>query len=366
MESGTHDPKKQEKYDREKISSSVVNRLFQKGHRFSFFQAVSLLEKLYKDAAHPGEEGPLNQEKIRFHASSRQSFPASDISKVEHIQRDDRDYVRMILNFMGLYGVDSPLPTYFSEIISRVPDEDVDTEEEPDEEESGIKALRKFLDIFDHRIYSLFYRSWMKYRYHLQFEPEAKDNYSRYLLSFLGLGTQDSQRIFGKKISRLIAYSGIMSQNTRCADGLAGFLSEYYYGVEVEILEFIPQWISIPDQYRARLNSRQPLILGEDTTIGHQIMDYNNKFRVVLGPISFEMLIKFLPGKRNFRELCNLIYLYTSRKLSFDVQFVMKKTEVPPLQLKSEDDREINAQLGLTTWLGEPQSEKVQLTLSPY
>ncbi|VFS79569.1 Uncharacterized protein conserved in bacteria [Raoultella planticola] len=58
---------------------------------------------------------------------------------------------------MGMYGVDSPLPTaYLDDITQR---------------REGHEALQGFLDIFSHRILTQFYRIWRKYSYPATFEP---------------------------------------------------------------------------------------------------------------------------------------------------------------------------------------------------
>ena len=59
----------------------ILDKLFQSGYRFSFFQAVYILERLYRDSALPGEGGPLSQERIRFRANPKRSFPVPPFGK---------------------------------------------------------------------------------------------------------------------------------------------------------------------------------------------------------------------------------------------------------------------------------------------
>ena len=352
-----------------KESTPIIDKLFQKGYRFNFFQAVYLLDKLHQSSASPGEEGPLSEELIRFRASSKLSFPPVDVYSIE--RKDGKpiqditgrpEIVRIVLSFMGLYGVHSPLPSYFSEVIALV--DDRDDEHEPDyvAGDMGIRALRRFLDIFDHRMYSLFYRAWKKYRYHLQFRERARDSMSQCMLSLLGLGTPALQDLVGVEASRLIAYTGIIGQKVHCAAGLRGLLSDYFGGIGVDITEFIPRWVVISEQYRPRLgldHSGTKARLGETVTIGERIRDLSGKFRIALGPLNLERFRRFLPGGTDSQELCDLVRFYAPDQLSFDIRLILRKEEVPPLRLGAG-----LAQLGWTSWLGRPHENIVSIVFS--
>ncbi len=121
------------------------------------------------------------------------------------------------------------------------------------------ELICQFLDIFDHRVYSLYYRSWKKYRYHLQFEAAGEDDLSQYMLSLIGLGTPALQELVGVEVSRLISYAGILGQRNRCAVGLQQMLSDYFYGIDARIIQFMPRWVNVPEQYRARLGTQRRL-----------------------------------------------------------------------------------------------------------
>jgi type VI secretion system protein ImpH len=90
-------------------------------------------------------------------------FPASELKAVEYDEDDDSKPPRVRTTFMGMYGVDSPLPTaYLDDITQR---------------REGHEALQGFLDIFSHRILTQFYRIWRKYSYPATFEPGGTDTF---------------------------------------------------------------------------------------------------------------------------------------------------------------------------------------------
>lgn len=76
-------------------------------------------------------------------------FPASELKAVEYDEADDSRPPVIRTTFMGLYGVDSPLPTAYLDDIAQ--------------HREGHEALQGLLDIFSHRIMTQFYRIWRKY-----------------------------------------------------------------------------------------------------------------------------------------------------------------------------------------------------------
>ena len=61
---------------------------------------------------------------------------------------------------MGLYGPSSPLPNHYTEdVLWASADED---------------AARSFLDLFNHRLISLVFRAWEKYRQPFRFAQSGR------------------------------------------------------------------------------------------------------------------------------------------------------------------------------------------------
>jgi type VI secretion system protein ImpH len=105
---------------------------------------------------------------VRFAPHPGMGFPASELKAVEYDEDDSGKPPVIRTTFMGMYGVDSPLPTaYLDDITQR---------------REGHDALQGFLDIFSHRILTQFYRIWRKYSYPATFEPGGSDSISQSLL----------------------------------------------------------------------------------------------------------------------------------------------------------------------------------------
>ena len=81
----------------------------------------------------------------------------------------------MMVNFMGLTGPQGVLPYVYSELIlERVRAKD--------------RSLAAFLDIFNHRAISLFYRAWQRTRFPVNYAAGVRDYFSQYLRDLLGTG----------------------------------------------------------------------------------------------------------------------------------------------------------------------------------
>ena len=137
----------------------------------------------------------------------------------------------MTVNFMGLTGHMGVLPRVYTELIlSRLRARD--------------RTLADFYDIFNHRMISLFYQGWEKYRSSVTYEREGQDRLSSYFMSLIGLGTDGLQNRMVVRDDSLLFYSGLLSQQQRSAVGLRGVLQDYF-AVPVEVEQFVGTWRSI-------------------------------------------------------------------------------------------------------------------------
>lgn len=297
----------------------LIERLLNESYNFNFFQAVALLEELY---ASEKIINPIESGRIRFMPDTSIAFPPNDIAFInEHKGR-----VYFILSFMGLVGASSPLPVYFSEYLSRQPE--------------GGEALYDFLTMFNHRIYSLFYRAWKKYHFMRSFTRDASDPFTRQVSLLSGLQSREDlspQRL------RLLAYCGIFSGKSRSRSALEAVLSDYFDGVPVKIREFMPRW--------AKLKNLTPLgeqyRLGNNSILGDSIHDYSGKFRVVFGPLKRDVYETFLANSKNISEVKKLIDTFIADPLEYDIEVQLQSMELIPVELGAD-----NARLGETSALG--------------
>jgi type VI secretion system protein ImpH len=290
------------------------------------------------DVAKVGHGGPPSAEALRFRPQLSFEFPASDITSTE-VVKDSEGRRRLLVEttFMGLYGSASPLPSYFTEDLLQEREED--------------SLVRGFLDLFHHRLISFLYRCWAKYRYFVQFERGADDEFSRRVLSVMGLGLPGAEGKAWIPPARVLRYAGLLSRTPCSLATLRCLLSDYFEDVAVDVEPFVPRWVVIPTHSRCRLGV-QACRLGEDSQLGERVLDYSGKFRVTVGPLSCERYFDFLPGGKRLTELESLVRLACSDLLEFEVELKLEAVGVPEPRLYGQAG---SLRLGHTAWLGAPE-----------
>jgi type VI secretion system protein ImpH len=319
----------------------LKRKMLEEGYLFDFFRLVHLLETWLGRPVPLGRGGPFRAEGLRLQPDPSLVFSPADVRRVEEPAAADQGeekhrpvpwQYRIVVNFMGLYGVASPTPVYLTELIGFT---DVDAGE-----------LTDFLDLFNHRILSLFYRAWLKYRYPWRYEPGGLDEVSGHLLSFIGLADPAVRARTGLPTSRLLRYLGLLSLHTRPPVGLKLMVSDHFGGVQTRVEERIFRWVTIPPEGRNRLGAANST-LGVDLSVGERVPDRAGKFRLSIGPLLFAEYLGFLPDRAKFREACLLSRLWVGERFDYDVELVVRRDEIPEMQMAEGSV----ARLGWTSWV---------------
>lgn len=326
---------------------ALADRLFEEPYLFDFFQAVRLLERLRAGRTPVGHDGPPRDEVVRFAAHLSLTFPPSAIHSLDPPPDtgDDRPTAppRMTTPFMGLVGAGGVLPTVYTETLIGP---------------AGRRhaAARAFLDLFHHRLVSLFYRSWEKYNVPALWERGQRggtgrvgdDPFSRRIFDLIGLGLGPLRDRLAVPDGALLYYAGFFAQQHRPAGVLEALVRDYF-GRPAAVLTFVGQWLRLPADQQTRAGSAGAFNrLGVDTVVGSTVWDEQSKFRVRLGPLGLADFRAFLPGGDLSAELMDLVRFHAPGELDFDVQLVLRAPEVPGCLLSSGGEA---AQLGRSAWL---------------
>jgi type VI secretion system protein ImpH len=347
---------------------TVAERLFQEPFGFDFFQAVRVLERLRPKAAPVGRAGPAAAEAVRFRAYQSLSFPPSSIRSLEAASADVSPI--MTVTFMGLTGPNGVLPRHYTELLMRL---------EKDLRGPEKFALRDWLDLFNHRFISLFFRAWEKYRFEVAYArgrraDEEPDPFTGCLLSLAGFGLpalRDRLHVTSARVDHegrpreqvlarvdtfaLAYYSGLLSHRPRCALGLESLLQDYFR-LPVRVVQFQGEWLRLGTDKQSRLGDEAGSArLGVTAVVGARVWDVQGKIRIRLGPLTYAQYRTLMPDRRPFRErktffeLAHLVRTYAGPELDFDVQLVLRADEAPELQLPVETGE--GPQLGWNSWL---------------
>ncbi|HVO98279.1 MAG TPA: type VI secretion system baseplate subunit TssG [Bryobacteraceae bacterium] len=303
-------------------------------HRFQFFQAVRLIERLLPDRAPVGRFVSPDKEVMRFAAHSSFRFPASQIQNILW----DGDVPVLVVNFMGLTGPMGVLPLYYTElIIDRLRNRD--------------RAMAEFFDLFNHRMISLFYQAWEKYRFTIAYERGERDRFSHHLMDLIGIGTSNLDKRLRVEDDSLLFYSGLLSLRPRSAAAVQRILEDYF-DVPVAVEQFTGAWFRLSAKDlcvfdRASTESEQ---LGGGAIVGDEIWHQQSGVRLHIGPMPLEKYLDFLPTGSAYEPLRSLAEFAGRGELDFEVRLILKQDEVPACELGKPGEDAEAPRLGWTSW----------------
>jgi type VI secretion system protein ImpH len=313
--------------------TELGQELAERAHSFEFFQAVTLLQRLSPGLRAVGGFSSPEEEAVHFRANQRLGFPASEIQKLEVPEGAPAE---MTVNFMGLTGPSGLLPYTFTELIL----------ERARAKDFGLAA---FLDIFNHRAVSLFYRAWQKARFPVTYSAGSRDLFTQYLLDLVGMGTaglQDRQEI---EDQALLHYVSLIGMQGRSAIALEQILADYFE-VPVEVQQFSGAWYGIDRNTQCRMQDEESpsTQVGCGAMVGDALWDRQARVRIRLGPLAMARYSDFLPGGSAHASLRDLTRFFSNQCLEFEVQLVLNRNDVPGVELDA--DSKHPARLGWTSW----------------
>jgi type VI secretion system protein ImpH len=273
-------------------------------------------------------------ETIRFSAHTSLAFPPSEIYD---LHRAENGQISMTVEFMGLCAAISVMPAPYTEfLIARAREKD--------------HAMEDFLNIFNHRMISFFYRGWEKYRFFIEYERTRQDRFSDRLLDLIGLGTAGLRDRCAISDAAYLNYVGLLARAVRSAASLQQIIEDYF-GVQVHIQQFAGAWRKLNSENQTCFlglggaNER----LGVGVVAGDEVWDHHGRIRISLGPMPFQQYLKFLPGQDAYRELVEWLKFYSNGSYETEVQLVLARQDAPSCELGEEGT--MGPRLGLVSWL---------------
>jgi type VI secretion system protein ImpH len=315
-------------------AGSVLEVLRSEPFEFRFFQAVRLLERAMPGRAAVGRFADPALEAVRFLHHPSLAFPASEI---QNLDWTEGRAARMMVNFLGLIGPLGVLPLHYTEFaIERLRARD--------------HAFVEFLNIFLHRVTSVFYRAWEKHRFAIGYERDRQDPLTGCLYSLVGLGTAGLRGRQPFDDETLAFYGGFFGLIARSSLALESMLADYF-DVPVSVEQFIGTWrrLDETDQCQFDLEFSGSTQLGSGAVVGDEVWDRQSRARIVLGPLSAGQYREFLPDGGAFKPLRSITRMFSGEDIEYELQLILKRGEVPGCELGSDDQAAV--QLGWFTWM---------------
>lgn len=288
----------------------VVKRLFTHPYEFSFLQAVRLFQKLLPNGNVIGDTLTPTEDPITFSSRYTYSLPSSDIYRV-HVS-EGKPVIEV--NFWNIAGPHGALPSPLSEKVD-------------ERMREGDFALKEFLDIFNHRLLSIYYCVAQKHSFVLSPKSSIQTTAGHMMCAVAGVDPE-KEGYSNVSTAALARYSGIIWQRPRSAAGLEQILSDYFQ-VPIHIEQFVGSWVDINRRQRSFMGIKRGRNhkLGRTTFLGKRFWQSNHHFVVNVGPLTSEQFHLFIPTGAAYGEMCDMIKFYAPLELTFQLKMSLKEGE---------------------------------------
>ncbi|MFL4472351.1 type VI secretion system baseplate subunit TssG [Tateyamaria armeniaca] len=315
-----------------------LERLSEAPEKYHFFHAFRVLEAAYPDTARIGESRRPREDKVRFGQVADLRFPPSAIA--EFTPPKGKKPGRMINRFFGLFGPNGPLPLHLTEFASQR----IRHHRDP--------TLVAFADMLTHRMTTLFYRAWRSGEPAPSFDRGERDDFERKVAAIGGfhadkMRTKDAMPDLAKR-----HFAGLLSQGTKNAEGLQSILQSFF-GAKVEVEQFVGCWLELEPDDRWQMGS--PTQLGRTASVGERVWTRSAKFRLRIGPLSYDEYQRLLPGTGSLERLRAIVRNYVGDALDWDLNLVLRAADVPKPKLGE------TVRLGQTSWVGDKTRKKMRM-----
>ncbi|MFK0088042.1 type VI secretion system baseplate subunit TssG [Pseudomonas sp. NPDC090755] len=279
----------------------------------NLFRFCQLLEQAMPDRPPLGSSTHPADDPVRFRPDPGMGFPAGELKAIEM----DGQPATVRTRLLGLYGVDSPLPTaYLDDIAQR---------------REGHAALEAFLDIFNHRVFTQFYRIWRKYSYPATFQAGGGDATSQCLLGLVGLGIPGTGEQVATPMSRFLALLGVMRLPTRNAEGVVALVKLLAPNTRARVTAHWPRKIILAQP--AQLSRSRPTGLAQRAPLGGVGHDANSELRLELFTEDQEEARGWLPGGQLHSDLLVLLRVYLGWRCTARLQLSLPVRCLAPAAL---------------------------------
>ncbi|RXO60408.1 type VI secretion system baseplate subunit TssG [Salmonella enterica] len=248
--------------------------------------------------------------------------------------------LHLSLYSLGLWGPNGPLPLHYTELaLNR-------------SESRHDPTLVHFSNIFHHRWLTQFWQAWRSAQSAGGgLDKPEHDRFAFYIASLSGQDLRESAESPLSDHVRLAA-SAHLVRESRNPDGLAATLA-HYFSVPFAVKEFALHWITVANDEITRLGTpAQSSVLGNGALIGQAVPDMQYKFRLIIGPLTLEDYLRFLPGGNNLPVLTKLVRTFIGFEYCWEIELQLKPHAAPPAVIGGAQ------RLGWTAWAGKAMHDR--------
>jgi type VI secretion system protein ImpH len=316
-------------------NETLLEDLLARPEQYSLFGALRRIEQAHPDRPRLGESRKVEDDPVRIVQRPHLHFAPTEVAS---FHTEDTPVARLEQHGFGVFGPNGALPLHLTELAHT-------RERHTDDPTFGA-----FINAFQHRFTSLFYRAWADTDPCASFDRTHTDPFRLYAGALMGIGARSARDRDCVLDYAKLARAGLFAPQSRSAESLRKIIGDYFE-LAVELIPFVGTWLEIASEELCRLGGPpENASLGLGTILGASTWQCQSCFEIVLGPVPIAGFVNFLPGARGLNELKALVRLFTNEEWSWQVRLLLEPADIPPMRLGE------SGWLGWATWLG-PRGE---------
>ncbi|PAF49742.1 type VI secretion protein [Helicobacter sp. 12S02232-10] len=246
----------------------------------------------------------------------------------------------LFVNFMGLHGNSSQLPSYILDKFSKNND--------------GNEGWSLFFDFFHHYLLWLFFDTISIKNYPRSFKKDIDDKISKMLLSMLGLKDTQVAKTY-------LPFASLIASHRRPKKQIERVLQVTFnlFG-KIWILENILHQITINPKQKIFLGIKNSS-LGNTFILGDKVKSYQTKIGVLIKDISYQEALEFLPAGSKFMSLRDSIIFLTNNEFAIDLYLQIRYSDHMSFKLGRN-----GIKLGWGSIMGKPKNDIYTMLVKMY
>ena len=333
-------------------------------YKFDMFSTLRFIDAWHGDKPRIGEAIKAVDEVAVLRQEATMAFAPATVSRFDRGYPQGNNAEDMIFDptvqkhqlynkAFGMFGPNGAMPLHITELaFSR-------------RHNHGDLSLCRFADVFHHRMLCLFYRAESNTQPVIEMDRPLENNFDLFVGALAGLANKNEPPHHqGELLEDLQEHwqrlhrSGLLAMANKPADGLKSLLQDALQA-SVQINQFTGGWLFLEKSCQFKLDGwGEQFQLGVNTTLGASIFDVQHKFTVQIGPLDLDKFRRLLPHTNEFAMLRDMIRLYCGDEYDWDIDLILKKEQIPPMQLGGD------AELGWACWSGAVDEKDGDFTVS--
>ena len=203
----------------------------------------------------------------------------------------------------------------------------------------GHDTVEHFLDIFNHRLITQFYRTWRKHSYPASFEDGGTDRISQCLLGLAGLGIPGTAEHLDTPLSRFLGMLPALQVPGRTAEGVASVVRMVTPDTSVTVIPRYKRKVEIPELTLSA--NGDGFCLDDRPVLGGFAWDVNSTIEIRLYTESKADVRGWMPPKYSlYHDLLSLLRVYLGWRYDarISLSFPRRLLPAPRLTVRDSED----------------------------